>query len=228
MDKELRSLLYQAVATADTGKVIKMIEQDRSLLNARLPGNLTPLMSALFVGHREFADHLIRMGAEIDIIAAVLMGDTDTVKKFLDARPALIRKHTPWGGYSLLHMGALFGDPALVALLLERGIDPNEARQPDRTAPLFFARKHPYGNAEVLLSRGADINARAKHGRTVLHWAAGIGDLEWIKFLLRHGADPNMQTKARQSPWMLAVKWKRPQAATLLVEFSRNGARGWK
>ena len=227
MDKELRSLLHQAVATADTGKVIEIIEQDRSLLNARLPGNLTPLMSALFVGHREFADHLIRMGAEIDIITAVLMGDTNTVRKFLDTRPALIRKHTPWGGYSLLHMGALFGDPPLVALLLERGIDPNEARQPDRTTPLFFARKHPYDNAEILLSRGADIHARAKHGRTVLHWAAGIGDLEWIKFLLRHGADPNMQTKARQSAWMLAVKWKRPQAAALFVEFSRNGPRGW-
>jgi len=228
MDKELRSLLHQAVATADTGKVIEIIEQDRSLLNARLPGNLTPLMSALFVGHREFADHLIRMGAEIDIIAAVLMGDTNTVRKFLDTRPALIRKHTPWGGYSLLHMGALFGDPPLVALLLERGIDPNEARQPDRTTPLFFARKHPYINAEILLSHGADIHARAKHGRTVLHWAAGIGDLEWIRFLLRHGADPNAQTKARQSPWMLAVKWKRPQAAALLAEFGRIGASGWK
>ena len=228
MDKELRSLLYQAVATADTGKGIEMIEQDRSLLNARLRGNLTPLMSALFVGHREFGEHLIRMGAEIDIIAAVLMGDTDIVRKFLDTRPALIRKHTPWGGYSLLHMGALFGDPALVALLLERGIDPNEARQPDCTTPLFFARKHPYDNAEILLSRGADINARAKHGRTVLHWAAEIGDLEWIKFLLRHGADPNAQTKARQSPWMLAVKWKHPQAAALLAEFSRNGVHGRK
>jgi ankyrin repeat protein len=225
-DKLLR--FRDAIARADIGAVSEMIEQDKNLLNARLPGNITPLM---FAAERQcfedfqfsnLADRLIRMGAKVDIVTAAIMGATNTVRDLLRRQPSLILKHDPNGGYSLLHIGALYGDSAMVELLLEYGIDPNEARQPSRTTPLFFAHRYPYQNAELLLAHGANINARAKHELTVLHPAAMSGDLEWIKFLLNHGADPNAQTEARQSPWMLAVKWKRHQAAALLVEFSRN------
>jgi ankyrin repeat protein len=112
-----------------------------------------------------------------------------------------------------------YGDIAMVQLLLEHGIDANESRQPDRLTPLWFAHKRPYDKAELLLARGASIHARAKHGLTVLHTAAMMGDTEWIKFLLQCGADPNAQTEARQCPWMLAVKHGRPQAAAFLTEF---------
>ena len=106
----------------------------------------------------------------------------------------------------------------MVKLLLEHGIDPNEAGQPLWRTPLFFSYKFPYHNAELLLASGADVSACGKHGQTVLHESVMRSDPEWIKFLLRHGADPNVQTRAQQSPWMLAVKWKRFQAAALFFE----------
>jgi hypothetical protein len=214
--------LRDALAQADTRAVTEMVEQNRNLLHARLPGNVTPLMYVLFREFSELSEHLIRIGAKIDIVTAVLMGDTDAVRNILTDQPWLVKKHSPWGGYSLLHIGARYGDTAMVRLFLEQGIDPNEAKQPDRITPLFFSYKAPYENAELLLSCGANINARAKHGQTVLHQAMMHEDPEWIKFLLQHGADPNLQTKTRESPWMLAVKWKRFQAAALLEEFSRD------
>jgi hypothetical protein len=48
------------------------------------------------------------------------------------------------------------GDPAMVSLSLAYGIDPNEAKQPDRVTPLFFAHQYPYKNAELLLAHRAD------------------------------------------------------------------------
>ncbi len=110
----------------------------------------------------------------------------------------------------------------MVELFLDGGIDPNESRQPDRLTPLFFAHQRPYDKAELLLARGANIAARDKHGRTVLHHAVILNDAGWLKFLLEHGADPEAQTKSRETPWMHAVRWKRPQAAKLLVEFAKT------
>ncbi len=211
--------LRDALAQADIRSVTGMIERDKSLLNARLPGNATPLMYALFRKFSELSEHLIRIGAKIDIVTAALMGDTDAVRNFLTHQPWLIKKHSPWGGFSLLHIGVEYGDSAMVKLLLQHGIDPNEAKQPDRMTPLFFSYKFPYHNAELLLSCGADINRRAKYGQTVLHQSMMRGDPGWIEFLLQHGADPNLQTKTRESPWMFAVRWKRLQAAALLEKF---------
>lgn len=147
------------------------------------------------------------------------------VREFLDRDPSLITKHSPWGAYVLLHIAATHGDREMVHLLLSRGIDANECGNPDRETPLFFAYRRPFVNAEVLLAHGADIRARAKHGSTLLHGAVMLDDTEWLEFLLRHGADPEAQTDARQSPWMLAVQQKRRRASAILVEFARNHRR---
>ena len=43
--------------------------------------------------------------------------------------------------------------------------------------------------AELLLERGADVNAKGILGGTGLHWAAINGHKETVAFLLAHGAD---------------------------------------
>jgi ankyrin repeat protein len=44
---------------------------------------------------------------------------------------------------------------------------------------------------ERLLAAGVDIDAEEQGGGTLLHCAAGRGDLAWAQLLLDHGADPN-------------------------------------
>ena len=45
--------------------------------------------------------------------------------------------------------------------------------------------------ANELLSKGANINAKAKSGNTVLQFAAGVGNIEIVKHLIYKGAKVN-------------------------------------
>lgn len=47
---------------------------------------------------------------------------------------------------------------------------------------------------------GADANTQASNGDTVLYDAAGSGNLDSVKLLLRHGANPNVASYAHQLP----------------------------
>jgi ankyrin repeat protein len=141
----------------------------------------------------------------------------------LERDPALIRKRSP-NCWSALHLAAAYGDPKMIRVLLSFGADPNDAPKTVSHTPLFFASRAPFENAELLLARGADINARAKHGATVLHSAAAYGNEDWIDFLLAHGANPDIQTDARQTPWAIAVRHGRDRAAQRITDAIRSRA----
>lgn len=47
---------------------------------------------------------------------------------------------------------------------------------------------------------GGDVNAQASNGDTVLYDASGSGNLDCIKLLLQHGANPNVASYASELP----------------------------
>ena len=55
---------------------------------------------------------------------------------------------------------------------------------------------------QLLLERGADINARAKDrdGGTPLHWAAAVGRKQLAELLVRAGADVNAKDNSGYTP----------------------------
>ena len=93
-----------------------------------------------------------------------------------------------------LVMAAQFGREDEVKRLLDAGADPNGKEEGTGWTALHYAAHHAKqgGYPEIvrlLVERGADVNAKAKDGTTVLAVAiegeAGIGTLE---FLDAHGA----------------------------------------
>lgn len=56
--------------------------------------------------------------------------------------------------------------------------------------------------AKLLLSKGADLEARAADGQqgTPLYWAAYVGRLKAVKFLLQAGAKPDAKTRDGRTP----------------------------
>jgi ankyrin repeat protein/TPR repeat protein len=84
------------------------------------------------------------------------------------------------------------GDVPAVRKLLEAGSDPNmhdDSRSGEGQTALHQAmRAKDVTVAELLIARGADVNAKAKTGYTPLHVAAGLGKLERVRLLLSKGA----------------------------------------
>ena len=99
-------------------------------------------------------------------------------------------------------------DPAVTALLLDRGANPN-TKGPTGHSLLHAAAFH--GNLEVaalLIGRGANVNARDEAGSTPLHWALWTAEgAEMVSLLVDSGADVSATDDARQAPLHWAASW---------------------
>lgn len=82
-------------------------------------------------------------------------------------------------------------DPVYLQLLLDHGGDP-DTRNANDEALLFHAYIHgnQWRNVQLLVERGADVNANIFAGSTILDTYAAMGGFEMAYWLLEHGADP--------------------------------------
>src|SRR5439155_27117275 len=87
------------------------------------------------------------------------------------------------------------GSTAIAVLLLQKGADPNLARESGKAPLMTAARLGQVDVVKLLLDRGANINARTKKfGQTAVMWAAGYPAI--VRLLLERGADPSAVTAA--------------------------------
>ncbi|KAL3095185.1 hypothetical protein niasHT_023006 [Heterodera trifolii] len=168
-----------------------------------------------------------RLGANIEatidemgntpLIFVSLEGKADFVRYFL-ARGANISQ-TNGLGFSALHSAAVGGHSEVCELLLEAGADVNQ-RKPDGTTPLMEAslRKH-LNVAKCLVEKGgADMEFASSSGHTALTYAAFSGQLDFVRYLLAHGALINGTDIADASPLHYAVFGRHLDVCAALVE----------
>lgn len=64
----------------------------------------------------------------------------------------------------------------------------------DGTTPLILAARLAIeGMVEDLINADADINAADNSGKTALHWAAAVNNVDAVNVLLMHGANRDAQ-----------------------------------
>lgn len=106
-------------------------------------------------------------------------------------------------------------DKPSVKALLDAGADAN-IMDPARGEPLLFGADPDALN--LLLSHGADPDARDRRRRTALHLAAVHRQLTSLRFLLDHRANVDAQDISGQTPLYEAVVNDFPEGAALLLE----------
>jgi len=108
------------------------------------------------------------------------------------------------------------------AYLMEKGMDPNTMSWQLVTLLHDMAQKGFLDKAELLVKRGADINAiEEEYQSTPLGIAARWGHIEMVEYLLKQGADPNLSGAA----WSTPIEWVRKkghiQIEKLLKSFNK-------
>ena len=175
-----------------------------------------PLYHAARLGFRDLAAHLIAKHPEhvnarddcedTPMHAAVGRGNTDiNILSLLLEHDGYVDSR---GGCGLtpLHWASSRGILSAGKCLLDHGADIN-AREVDDWTPLYLCLWSTTSEgqahvefAQMLLERGAMIDARDKRGRTSLHEAVEGGDIQFVRLLLEHGADVNARDESGETP----------------------------
>ncbi|WP_103350340.1 ankyrin repeat domain-containing protein [Amycolatopsis sp. CA-128772] len=136
----------------------------------------TPLVVALFWGHREAAEKLAEHSrAPGNLRVAAGLGDTDAIGELLTSGRAGAHR-----GFYRPHSGFPAWHPA---------DDPAEVRN---EALAWAARNDRVDALKTLVEHGAAVDADVYRG-TALTWAAAQGRLEAVRTLLDFGADVNFR-----------------------------------
>ncbi len=162
-------------------------------------------------------------------LEAISGNDCDIAQRFIEENDEyknyIFNQHeTP------LHVASRSNNVEMVALLLEKGANPNIADGGGMT-PLHYASLH-YSEkvvaflqrksemlycrdnyesifdksqkaafiASFLLQHGAHINAQDKHGNTAVHCAANLGNVDLLRLFIKHDADINKQNMRKETP----------------------------
>lgn len=148
------------------------------------------LMIAAWEGNLELMALFVERGARID-----LANDFDEVA---------------------LQLAAWKGRLAAVRWLIERGAAVN--RPPRHWSALHYAVFAGHRDvAELLIARGADVNARSTNGSTVLMMAAREGHEELAGALIAAGADPRPANDAGESALVWAMRHRNFRIARLVA-----------
>lgn len=125
--------------------------------------------------------------------------------------------HAAFGQEILSAAGA--GDTTTVARLLEVNPDAVNTRDSfSKRTPLHFATEKDHLDvAELLLKKGADINAQDYMGLTALHWAVDRQHKDIVEFLLANKARVDLQDEQGQTPLHLTVWNRNADLAELLI-----------
>ncbi len=196
-----REQFIAALRAGDTTRVSLLIDGDPSLVNAADDSGVSAILTAVYHGHAQLARLLADRGAPVGFFEACALGDLNAVRRLLAQNPSLLGSHSP-DGFAPFGFATFFGHPEIDRLLLDHGADIHaQSTNAMRVGAVHAAAAVcDHEMMQLLLSHGADPNARQQMEYTSLHTAAGRGDVRMATLLLAYGADRDARGSDGKTP----------------------------
>ncbi len=209
----------ECVKSGDLAGVRKMLADDAALLNEKNPAGQTAFLLAAYYRQPAVAEYLLSLGPDLDVHTATVAGNTDLLLKKIDEDPELLEAQST-DGWTPLHLAAFFGRKDTALALIERGaIVDSRSTNSMKNTPLHAAAAGRQAElVDLLLEKGADVNAAQHGGWTALHAAAQSGDLAIVQSLIAHQAHVQAKADNQQTPLDLAMQRGHGEVAELLEE----------
>ncbi|XP_072925215.1 neurogenic locus notch homolog protein 3 isoform X3 [Hemitrygon akajei] len=216
-------------------------------VNVRGPDGFTPLMLASYCGggldtglaeeeeqedsSANIISDLIYQGAnlcaqtdrtgETALHLAARYARADAAKRLLDAgADANAQDNT---GRTPLHAAVAADAQGVFQILIRNRATDLDARMVDgSTALILAARLAVEGMVEELIACHADVNAVDEIGKSALHWAAAVNNVDATLVLLKNGANKDMQDSKEETPLFLAAREGSFEAAKMLLDHFAN------
>ena len=190
-------------------RIAKLLLESGVDVNSQRWGGVTSLDVACHSAKLEIVRLLLDHGADVNAdtsgrkaLHQVSYGlyesreDGVRVAELLLAHGTEVGTRTDLYHWTPLHAASQYGKIEIVRLLLDRGATVNaEGKDGDKPLHCVLYREHNSQEegvrvAQLLLERGADVNTRRNDHLTPLHLATNFGNLEIVRLLLDHSADP--------------------------------------
>jgi len=203
----------------------ELLIQNGANVNAKNNDGKTPVHYAVLLGSTEVIRMLLVAGADIDSISLnirslILTGDVRVVNPLIAKSGDVDAKDE--SGCTMLHFA---DDTSVVELLLDKGANIDIKDNEYSFTPLHYAARFGREDvADVLIARGANINAKDKWDFQPIHWAAYHDRADVIELLLSKGADINAKTSLGQTPLQLAQERRNTKTIEVLHKHSGSVA----
>jgi len=179
--------LADAVIEKDTMKIDQLLQEGTDINTQHPTSGTTVLMIASsYYYYDDMVEYLIRKGADVNL-------------KDKEGKTALL-----WASSNSLENAKI-----LIANSAKVNEAANDGMTPFLQATLGVSSgKVPIEMCDLLRKNGAKVNAeltrKSALGWTALHYAVTNGNVELVKYLIKHGANVNKSTGEGSSPLFLA------------------------
>ena len=193
LDEQLLYILDQS--TTPSLEAIQQLLDKGAGVNAQTDEG-TALMMAVRRGHTEIVKLLLARGAQVD--AKHRLGDSALI---MSARRSIPEMNPP--------RGQPLPPPAseIMSLLLANRADPNFIGHWGQTA---LMEANTAAKVKLLVTHGAQVNARDEMGKTALVHAVDRGDVAVVEALLQAGADASIADEKGTTALMYALQEPSP------------------
>jgi len=190
---------FKLARKGDAGTMCELITNGVNP-HAKTEDKTTALMVAVEYGHRDVAEMLLKLEADIH------------AREMVDAESA-------GAGVTAMNLAAHNKDCRMIELLMEYGADINEKAGFDGESPFLIAVcSGDYDYMDFVIGKGVNINIELYNGKTGLIHAVLTDDKKLINYLLDNGADINHRNITGLTALEVAKDYVHTEMVDFLIE----------